>query len=140
MIYLDTSALTKLIRPEPETDPLHRWLRRSTEPWVGSILVEVELIRAVRRVSPATLPAALLLLGSLDIMPLDEQVVARAQQLVDPGPRSLDAIHLATALEIGAVTAFVTYDRRLSTAADAHGLDVAAPGQDPNVTAPTPGQ
>jgi hypothetical protein len=127
VIYLDTCALTKLIRPEPETDALHQWLRESDDPWVGSVLIEVELIRVVRRVCPATLPAAILLLGGMDIMPLDEQIVARAQQLVDPGLRSLDAIHLASALEIGAVSAFVTYDQRLLKAAEDHGLPAVAP-------------
>lgn len=127
MIYLDTCALTKLVRPEPQTAALYPWLAEQPAPRVASVLVEVELIRVVRRTSPAALPAALLLLGGLDIFPLDQQVVARAQQLDDPGLRSLDAIHLATALEIGEITAFVTYDQRLARAAAAHGLPVAAP-------------
>lgn len=127
MIYLDTCALTKLIRPEPETAVLYPWLAAQPAARVASVLVEVELVRVVRRTTPAALPAALLLLGGLDIFPLDEQVVARAQQLDDPGLRSLDAIHLATALEIGEITAFVTYDKRLARAAAAHGLPVLAP-------------
>ena len=127
MIYLDTCALTKLIQPEPETDALYEWLVGRPEARMASVLVEVELVRVVRRVMPAALPAALLLLGGLDIMPLDHQVVARAQQLVDPGLRSLDAIHLATALEVGEISAFVTYDQRLLKAAEAHGLPALAP-------------
>jgi uncharacterized protein len=127
VIYLDTCALTKLVSPEPETAALYQWLVAQEDSRVASVLVEVELVRVVRRNRPAALPAALLLLGGLDIMPLDQHVVARAQQLTDPGLRSLDAIHLATALEIGEVSAFVTYDVRLFKAAEAHGVPAIAP-------------
>jgi uncharacterized protein len=127
VIYLDTCALTKLIQPEPETNALYDWLIGRQESRLASVLVEVELVRVVRRTAPAALPAALLILGGLDIMPLSHQVVARAQQLIDPGLRSLDAIHLATALEFGEISAFVTYDQRLLKAAGAHGLPTLAP-------------
>jgi predicted nucleic acid-binding protein len=127
VIYLDTAALTKLIAPEPETLSLYQWLVEGHDSWVASVLVEVELVRVVRRTDPAALATALGLLGAIDIMPLDELVVARSQQLLDPGLRSLDAIHLATALEVGEISAFVTYDQRLLKAAEAHGLPTVAP-------------
>lgn len=127
MIYLDTCALTKVVEPEPESLALYGWLVEQQDAWVSSVLVEVELIRVVRRARPEALPTALSLLRALDIMPLDQPIVARAQQLLDPGLRSLDAIHLATALEIGEIAAFVTYDQRLVKAAEEHGLPVRVP-------------
>ncbi|WP_280482861.1 PIN domain-containing protein [Nocardia cyriacigeorgica] len=56
MLYLDTSALVKLVHPEAETDALLRWLEeRPDQPWVASALVEAELVRAVRMAEPADL-------------------------------------------------------------------------------------
>ena len=56
MLYLDTSALVKLIRREPESDTLADWLDTHTPaPWVSSVLIEVELPRALHRIEPSLL-------------------------------------------------------------------------------------
>ncbi|MCE3555988.1 type II toxin-antitoxin system VapC family toxin [Pseudonocardia sp. RS11V-5] len=131
MIYLDTAALVKLVRPEPESSALADWLdARADQPWVSSVLVEVELPRALRRVEPALLvdvPAALARVARYEI---DETVRAAAAAYPDPDLRSLDAIHLATARGVFGkhLTAFVTYDRGLLGAAESAGLPTAHPG------------
>ncbi|MFR9802756.1 type II toxin-antitoxin system VapC family toxin [Pseudonocardia sp. RS010] len=131
MIYLDTAALVKLVRSEPESTALADWLdARPDQPWVSSVLVEVELPRALRRVEPTLLvdvPATLARVARYEI---DDIVRAAAAAYPDPDLRSLDAIHLATARGVFGkhLTAFVTYDRRLLSAAESAGLPTAHPG------------
>jgi predicted nucleic acid-binding protein len=61
---------------------------------------------------------------------VDDAVLAVAAVLTPPSLRSLDAIHLATALRLGDdLGVFLAYDERLLRAAAAHGLPVAGPGQ-----------
>ena len=67
-------------------------------------------------------------LASIDLISLDDDLLARAAQIEPPTVRSLDAIHLAAALGIGPdLGAIVTYDARMSAAAQALGLPVIAP-------------
>jgi predicted nucleic acid-binding protein len=131
MIYLDTAALVKLVRREPETDELFDWLgaRRGTM-LVSSALSEVELPRALRRSDPTLLAAVPGVLGRIALYDIDDMVRATAAAYPDAQLRSLDAIHLATAhAAIGdALTSFVTYDKRLAAAAEAIGLPVSQPG------------
>jgi predicted nucleic acid-binding protein len=130
MIYLDTAALVKLIRREPESDGLADWLdARAGMPWVSSALIEVELPRALRRIEPALLgdvPAVVARVARYDVDPV---VRAAAAAYPDPDLRSPDAIHLATARTIFGhrLAAFVTYDRRLLAAAATSGLPVENP-------------
>jgi uncharacterized protein len=133
MLYLDSSALVKLIRREPESDALADWLdaRRST-PWVSSTLVEVELPRALRRTDDSLLAHVPATIARLARYEIDDVVRAAAAAFPDPELRSLDAIHLATATAIfaGKLTAFVCYDQRLLIAAAAEGLPTQSPGAD----------
>lgn len=134
MIYLETSAIVKLVRPEAESAELVSWLNaRSGRQVVTSKLAEVELPRALRRDEPARLAAVPGVLAQLNRMEIDEAVRATAGAYVFPHLRSLDAIHLATADQLGAsghpVNDFVTYDKRLADIAGQVGLPVAAPGQ-----------
>lgn len=132
MLYLDTSALVKLIRREPETDTLADWLdAQEATTWVSSTLIEVELPRVIRRVDPARLSDVPALIARVARYEVDEAVRAAAAAYPDPTLRSLDAIHLATGHAVfGArLTAFVAYDERLLAAADALGLPTAAPGR-----------
>lgn len=130
MIYVDTSALFKLVRAEPESDALQEFLaRRPDEPLVSSVLITVETRRAVLREAAAMLPRADLLLTRVGQVGLSHAIVESASRLPGPALRSLDAIHVATALVLGAeVAVFVTYDKRLATAARDQRLPVAAPG------------
>ena len=131
MIYLDTAAVVK----EPLTDHLVAWLNSHPGPLVASVLVEVELSRALRRAAPQALVGIPAVLGRLFRLEIDATVRAIAAAFPDPLLRSLDAIHLATAQVVqtesgGGLTAFVTYDRRLLAITAAAGLPTAAPGAD----------
>ncbi len=129
MIYLDTSALVKLVFEEAESEALERWLvERDDSPKVTSELSTIELLRACRRVDEGAVTAARQVLAGLDLLPMTGELVGQAA-LVGPAElRSLDAIHLASALMLtGTLDAFVAYDTRLGTAARDAGLEVAAP-------------
>lgn len=132
MLYLDTSALIKLMRREAESDALADWLdSQTTAQWVSSTLIEVELPRALRRIDPSLLPAVSGIVARVSRYEIDEVVRSAAAAYPDAGLRSLDAIHLATGAAVfgTALTAFVTYDERLLAAAAAVGLPTAAPGR-----------
>jgi uncharacterized protein len=133
VIYLDASALIKLVRREAETDALRDWLSlHSEQPVVSSELGRVEVLRAARRVGDPVLAEARAVVGDLDLIPLDRAVQDVASDIGDPLLRTLDALHLASALLLGdALTAFVAYDQRLTDGARAAGLVVAAPGRTP---------
>lgn len=132
MIYLDTAALVKLVRPETESQALIDWLGSRSDEWVvASALVEIELPRALRRSSPGVLGGVAAVLARLYRVDINAAVRATAGAYPEPGLRSLDAIHLATAEFLVAsgqpITAFVTYDKRLAEAAERAGLMVAVP-------------
>lgn len=132
MLYLDTSALMKLIRREPESHTLADWLDAQTSaPWVSSTLIEVELPRALRRVDPSLLADVPAMVARVARYEVDEVVRAAAAAYPDNTLGSLDAIHLATANAVFGtqLTAFVTYDERLLAAAAAAGLPTVAPGR-----------
>lgn len=133
MIYLDASALMKLVRREAETDALREWLNLRPElAVVSSELGRVEVLRAARRVGGPAMAEARAVVGDLDLIPLDRAVQDVACDIGDPLLRTLDALHLASALLLGdALTAFIAYDHRLADGAQAAGLVVAAPGQLP---------
>lgn len=132
MIYLDTAALVKLVRVEAESAALVHWLNERTElPLAASALVEVELPRALRRSAPGVLGSVAGVLSRLYRIEINAAVRATAGAYPESALRSLYAIHLATAellISSGhALTAFVTYDKRLAEAAGQFGLPVAAP-------------
>jgi len=130
VIYLDSSALLKLVHQERESDALEKWLSRNpTIPLVSSQLARIEVIRATRRINPDVVPAALALLDSLDLIPISTEIVDRASLIGDSSLRSLDAVHLASATAIqGDLTSFVAYDARLADAATPAGLATDQPG------------
>ena len=135
MIYLDSAAIVKLIRPEAETRALHDWLAAEQDKTlVASTLVEIEVPRALRRTDPGRLVAVPTLLAKLNRIPMDDTVRATAAAYPDPLLRTLAAIHLASAqtlvLEGLPLTALVTYDKRLLEAATETGLTTACPGAD----------
>lgn len=132
MIYLDSSALMKLVRSETETVALGHWLdERSEQPMVTSELGRVEVVRAARRVSEQAATTARALIANVDLVALDSTVQDLACDIGDPLLRSLDALHVASAmLLIEDLTAFIAYDDRLLDAAQNCGLTVASPGRD----------
>ncbi|MEU8181559.1 type II toxin-antitoxin system VapC family toxin [Micromonospora sp. NPDC049044] len=135
MIYLDSAAVVKMVRQEICSADLVSWLNTHGDvPLVSSALVEVEVPRALRRSAPQALIGVPSAVGRLFRLEIDSTIRATAAAFAEPTLRSLDAIHLATAQvltnESGtALTAFVTYDRRLLECARDAGLPVASPGQ-----------
>lgn len=130
-IYTDTSAIAKLFIAEPQTPDLARWLAGQEEPsLVSSALLGVELIRLLELARPAALPDAERFLSTdVDIVQVTPTILADAARVPPPRLRTLDAIHLATALDLGsAVSVMLCYDKRLTEAARAAGLKVAHPG------------
>jgi predicted nucleic acid-binding protein len=131
VIYLDSCALVKLVSPAAETAALERYLRgHADQHHVASALVRTEVRRALHRIgaTPRQRATADKLLGAVITISITDAVLDAAGRLPEPGLRSLDAIHLATALHLGTgLTDFVTYDRRLLAAAAHAGLSTAAP-------------
>ena len=133
LVYLDASALVRLVQKERESVALWEWLSDRHE-CLSSALAAVEVRRAVRRAGAgdAVLGIAEAVLGRLTLVRVDEEVLALASRLPGRDLRTLDAIHVATALSLGDLPgAFVTYDRRLAAAAARHGLSVVHPGAEP---------
>lgn len=128
MLYFDSSALMKLCRVEPESAALRHWLAEHPAAWVTSTLAEVELIRATARADPPALAYVHRVLAECDRLAIDPRVRTEAAALGPTELRSLDAIHLATALEFEAeLEALLTYDKRLADAAGSYGLSVYGP-------------
>jgi predicted nucleic acid-binding protein len=126
-MYLDSSALVKLVAHEKESAALQDALA-GVEALASCNLARVEIVRAARQKRPSVVEKARRLLASIELVQLDDELLDLAAELDRP-LRSLDAIHLAAALEIGdELEAFVTYDGRMAQAADALGLPVVAPG------------
>jgi uncharacterized protein len=126
---LDSSALVKLLSEESERVALVAWLdTRLGVPRLTTELAKVEVIRACRRSNETRIPAARQLLANLDFVPLTLELLDSAATLGPPALRSLDAIHLASALSVGdELSAFVSYDRRLLAAAEEEQLPAIAP-------------
>lgn len=129
-LYLDSSALVKLVKLEAESGALRRFLRRHrSDGRATSALARVEVVRAVAAGGPAAVAHARRQLARVDQVNIDRDLLDDAATL-SPGTilRSLDAIHLASARSISAdLRAVVTYDRRMADAAAALSLAVEAP-------------
>lgn len=134
LVYADASALVKLIRDEAESGALRVFLEDAD--LISSELVLTEIPRAVRRAAALDpeLPRDLLLertgelLDAVALRPLDRALLAGAGALAEPALRALDAIHVATAVDLHPIDAFVTYDERQAAAARLAGLRTMAPG------------
>lgn len=134
VFYADASALVKLVRDEAESEALRAFLVDAD--LVSSELVLTEIPRAVRRAGAleAALPLDLLLertaelIDALALCPLDRALLEGAGALAEPALRALDAIHVASAVALEPVGAFVTYDERQAAAARLAGLRTMSPG------------
>ena len=134
LFYADTSALVKLVRDEPESAALRAFIDGAD--LVTCELVLTEVPRAVRRAAAddPRLSLELLLdragrtLEAVGLLPLDRGLLLVAGSLAEPGLRALDAIHVAAAIDLSPLDAFVSYDERQSAAARLAGLRTMSPG------------
>lgn len=128
MHYADTSVLVKLAVVEAESAALVEWIAREQATFASSDLARTELIRAVRRSAPAALAQAREVLARVLLVRASARIFDEAGRLDPLEVRSLDAVHLATALALGDdLESVVTYDERMAAAATALGLRVVAP-------------
>ena len=126
-VYLDASALVKLVVPEPESPALRaelaRWDRR-----VSSALVRAELIRAAARVGAAARRLAERVLTTLDLVAVDDAILDAAGRVRLADIRTLDAVHLVSAQALGpALGGLVAYDARLLAGAQGARLPTIVP-------------
>jgi len=126
-VYLDSSALVKLAVEEPESAALRRYLRRR-RPLVSSALARAEVARALLPLGETALRRGGEVLSLLDLVRVNDRILAAAGSLLPAELRTLDAIHLATAQQLQAdLSRLVTYDDRMAAAADALGWTIVRP-------------
>jgi predicted nucleic acid-binding protein len=126
-IYLDSSAIVKLVVAEAESADLRAHLRRR-RPLVSSALARAEVLRAVLPAGEVALSRGRDVLRRLDLVRINDRVLEAAGILQPAQLRSLDAIHLATALLLGDdLSQLITYDERMADAAGQVGIKIIAP-------------
>jgi predicted nucleic acid-binding protein len=125
--YYDTSALVKLTVSESQSDAMRAYWLAHPSP-ISSAIARTELLRAVRNETAAVRLNARTVLASLDLIGLDDSLLESAANLDPQILRTLDAIHVATALSLGnTLDELVTYDKRMADAAECLGLKVVSP-------------
>lgn len=126
--YIDTSALVKLVVAEAETEALRSWIITEGPGLVSSDLTRAELLRAVRRAAPGRAVQARAVLDSITLVAITTSTFEAAGRLDPAILRTVDAVHIAVALELGDdLESIVTYDDRLADAAQANGISVVTP-------------
>jgi hypothetical protein len=122
--------LVKLVIAEAETDALRSWISEADRDPVGCDLVRTELMRAVRRVAPDRVVHARVVLEAVTLVEVTSAIFEEAGRLDPAIVRSLDAIHIAAALDLGDdLEGLVTFDDRLADNARANGIAVVSPGR-----------
>jgi predicted nucleic acid-binding protein len=127
LTYVDSSAIVKLVVAEPESKALRRYLARR-QPLVSSALARTEVVRALMPSGEDAVARGQEVLRRVQLLRVNDRVLTEAGRLKPTELRSLDAIHLASASQLGAsVGQIVTYDERMAEAAKAIGWSVASP-------------
>lgn len=123
--YLDASAIVKLVLDEPDSLTMLRWYHESDRVATSRVgVIETRRAASRRDGDPAQLAAVI---DRLEVFELDDDIDQRASAIGPSSLRTLDAIHIATALSISSLGSFVTYDDRLAEAARNVGLPVVRP-------------
>jgi uncharacterized protein len=129
-LYLDSSAIVKLVQREAESSALRRFLRRHRDDRrVTNALARVEVVRAISGGGPVAIAHARRQLARVDEIAIDRDLLDTAATIA-PGERlrSLDAIHLASAQALAPdLRAVVTYDQRMAAAGHTLGMAIEAP-------------
>jgi predicted nucleic acid-binding protein len=127
LTYVDSSAIVKLAVEEPESKALRRYLARR-QPLVSSALARTEVARALLPGGPEAVARGRETLRRVELLRVNDRVLSDAGMLEPTELCSLDAIHLASARQLGpSVRQIVTYDERMAEAAKAAGWSVASP-------------
>ena len=127
-LYLDCSAFIKLIVDETESTVVRSFLAARPARRVSSALLRTESLRAIRHLGPDALATVREGLRRVDLIGIDDRILDAAGTLEPQVLRTLDAIHLATALAVGDdLEAIVTYDERMVEAAKLIGLPTTTP-------------
>lgn len=125
--YLDSSAFVKLVRREDESEALIEALR-GWEHRASSMLMRVEVLRGARLAGERALVRADLMLRDVSLLPVSEAILEPAAELQPAAVRTLDAIHISSALALGDdLGVLVTYDHRMLEAAAEAGIETLAP-------------
>ncbi len=125
--YLDSSALVKLAIGEPESGALRAHLRRR-KILVSSALARTEVLRALVLEGEEGIARGRAVLGRVELIRVNDRILNTAGLLQPPDLGSLDAIHLATARELGSdLSQVISYDERMVEAAKGLGLKTASP-------------
>jgi uncharacterized protein len=126
-VYLDSSALVKLAVHEPGSDALRSHLRRRGS-WISSALARTEVLRALLPLGQTAVGSGRSVLARCDLVRVNARILMAAGGLLPAELRSLDAIHLATAAQLGRdLGGLITYDERMANAAKALGHRVRSP-------------
>ena len=126
-LYVDTSALGRVLLAEPDAATIRSTLSRYDRWWSSALLV-VELRRLAARAGRETAGEALL--AEMELHPLDRSTLERASRVPPSEVRSLDAIHLEAAIALrdaGEIEAVMTFDGQLQRGCEHHNLGVEAP-------------
>lgn len=130
MIYLDASALIKLVVAQPESAAMTDYLRAHPDDgWFTCALTRIDLLRAAAAVHTDAIEHAHHILDVLDTVAITDRLIHAATSLDPPPPRTADALHIAAALTAGPrLQTLITYDTQLVHAATAHTIATATPG------------
>jgi uncharacterized protein len=128
LAYADSSALAKLVVDEPESAALEQYLQTGAIRLISSRIAVVEVTRTATLSNPALRPEADALLTTCLLVDIGTAILERAADLASARLRILDAIHLATALDVEP-DEMIVYDERLAEAAEAVGLRTMSPGR-----------
>ena len=127
LTYVDSSTIVKLAVAEPESPALRRYLSRR-QPLVSSALARTEVARALMPSGSEAVSRGHEVLRRIQLLRLNDRVLIEAGRMEPAELRSLDAIHLACARQLGSsVKQIVTYDERMAHAATAAGWSAASP-------------
>ena len=128
-VYLDSSAFVKIVVAEPESRALRSFLTRRRSRHASSAMLRAEALRAVRHTGPEVLARTRAALKGVDLIAVTDSILDAAGMLEPRIVRTLDAIHLATAIALGDdLEVLVTYDTRMAEGARLLGLAAASPG------------
>ncbi len=134
LFYADASALVKLVRDEPESPALRSFVDDAS--LISSELVLTEVPRAIRRavafdprlIMDVLMARAADLTSAVALLPIDRALLLAAGAFAEPALRALDAIHIASAVDVSPLDGFLTYDERQAAAARLAGLRTVSPG------------